>query len=60
MPDRVVEKKQSERPCKAAALVGASLGRSAVDHVLASSRGDINGSIGIADTGPNTSYSNED
>ena len=59
-PNKVGEKKQKKLPGKSSALVAASLGRSAVDHVKASSRGDMSGSSGLANTGPNTSYSNED
>ena len=59
-PDKLGEKKQKKLPGKSSALVAASLGRSAVDHVKASSRGDMSGSSGLANTGPNTSYSNDD
>lgn len=59
-PDKVAEKKQKKLPGKSSALVAASFGRSAVDHVKASSRGDMSGSSGLANTGPDTSYSNED
>ena len=58
--NKVGETKQKKLPGKSSALVAASMGRSAVDHVKASSRGDMSGSSGLANTGPDTSYSNED
>jgi len=58
-PDKVGEKKQKKLPGKSSALVAAPLGRSAVDHVKAGSRGEMSGFSGLANTGPNTSYSNE-
>ncbi len=59
-PDKVEKKKQKKLPGKSSALVAASLGRSAVDHVKAVSRGDVSGSSGLANTGPYVSYEKED
>ncbi len=59
-PDKVAAKKQKKLSGKSSALVAASLGRSAVDHVRAHSRGDIRGSSGLANTGPFVSYERED
>jgi len=45
---------------KVSALVAASKGRSAVNAVTANSSGDVRGTNGLANTGPVTSYENED
>ena len=45
---------------KSSALVAASKGRSAVNSAMANSSMDVRGSNGLANTGPVTSYENED
>ncbi len=41
---------------KSSALLAASKGRSAVDHVKATTNKDVRGSSGLANTGPFVSY----
>ena len=53
-------KTSNEKDKKDSALLAASKGRSAVDHVMANSSGDVKGTNGLANTGPVTSYENED
>lgn len=55
-PDKVVEKKQKATTKKSSASVAASVGRSAVDAVKATSSRDVRGSSGLANTGTIISY----
>ena len=56
VPDKVAEKKQKTKTKKSSALVAASVGRSAVDAVKATSSRDVRGSSGLANTGTIISY----
>ncbi len=55
-PDKVADKKQKTAPKKSSALVAASVGRSAVNQVKATSSKDVRGSSGLANTGTIISY----
>ncbi|MDQ2862580.1 MAG: hypothetical protein M3R50_02825 [Bacteroidota bacterium] len=55
-PEKVNEKKKKKH---VSALVAASMGRSVLDHVKAHSSGNVSGSSGLENTGPDVSYEEE-
>ncbi len=55
-PDKVADKKKKTPIKKSSGIVGAAVGRSAVDAVKGNSSRDVRGSSGLANTGTIISY----